>query len=85
MGFGSGFSLRLPRPNFRSNLISDMQSVTEGRLGNANNSRLIQDFSNRFSGVTSITKNGAFVATVGDTVVGDETEKVGTPDTFEIG
>jgi len=85
MPYGAGFTLKLPRPNFRASLIDDMQAVAEGRLGTSYSSRLIQNFSSTFTGVTSITRNGAFIATVGDTFVGDQTEKVGFPETFELG
>lgn len=85
MPFGSGNSLKIRRSTFRQNLIQDMQNVAEGRIGSASNASLIQSASSTFTNVISITRNGSFIATVGDTVVGDLTEKVGAPTTFELG
>jgi hypothetical protein len=85
MGFGAGSTLRLPRPSFRGDLIDDMQAVSEGRISNANNASLITNYSKITTNVNYITRNGAFVASVGLTTVGDTTEKVGYPDDIAVG
>ena len=85
MPFGSGNSLRIKRSTFRQSLIEDMQGVAEGRIGSGNNATLIQAASSTFTNVISVTRNGSFIATVGDTVVGDLADKVGAPTTFELG
>jgi len=85
MPFGAGFTLKLRNASFRQKLVQDMQGVAEGRVTNQSNSSLIQNFSSTYTGVSSITRNGAFIASVGGTFVGDITEKVGYPTTFTLG
>jgi len=68
MGFGSGNTLRLRRPSFRRNLIDDMEKVVAGQ--SANNPALLNIATN-LQGVSYITRNGSFIAVIGESTIGD--------------
>ena len=82
MGFGDGASMKLRKPNLRSNIIQDIENVIAGQTGV--NSALLNNIAAELPyGVASITEGGQLVILVGDSFVGGD-DVVGTKSKMNI-